>query len=564
VTGGLSLLVIGGYGTFGGRIVALLEDEPRLTLIVAGRSLEKARAYCRSRGKAQARLVPAAFDRDGDVGMQVRVLRPNILVDASGPFQTYGDRPYRLIEACLAAGVNYLDLADGSDFVAGVEAFDGAARAAGCYVLSGASSFPVLTAAVVRRLSSDMARVDSIRAGIAPSPYAGVGGNVIRAIAGYAGQRIALVRGAEAASGHPFTEHRRFTIAPPGRLPLHSTLFSLVDVPESRVLPTLWPETREIWIGAGPVPEILHRALIGLAWLVRAGWLPTLSPLAPLMHWATNHLRWGEHRGGMFVAVIGAGRSGAWLERSWHLLAEGDDGPLIPSMAVEALVRRTLNGSVPRPGSRAAARDLELEDYEMLFRRRRIYTGVRDDTSPARGPLYARVMATAWDDLPVELRRIHDVEHDVSAQGRATIERGRRLLARLAAAVISFPRAAADVRVAVRFQVSDGVETWTRTFGNETFSSRQFAGDGRSERLLCERFGPLDLRHGAGSGGHAAVADPAPLERLRHAAPALALPALELIRDRRARPLPLSCRDRPSAARPHRPLPRMARSRRGP
>lgn len=32
----LTILIVGGYGTFGGRIVELLEGEPRLALIVAG------------------------------------------------------------------------------------------------------------------------------------------------------------------------------------------------------------------------------------------------------------------------------------------------------------------------------------------------------------------------------------------------------------------------------------------------------------------------------------------------------------------------------------------------
>ena len=42
------ILIIGGYGTFGGRLVQLLADETRLTLIVAGRSREKADAFCAS------------------------------------------------------------------------------------------------------------------------------------------------------------------------------------------------------------------------------------------------------------------------------------------------------------------------------------------------------------------------------------------------------------------------------------------------------------------------------------------------------------------------------------
>ena len=44
----LKVLILGGYGTFGGRLAQLLADEERLTLIVAGRSLAKAQAFCTS------------------------------------------------------------------------------------------------------------------------------------------------------------------------------------------------------------------------------------------------------------------------------------------------------------------------------------------------------------------------------------------------------------------------------------------------------------------------------------------------------------------------------------
>jgi hypothetical protein len=336
-----------------------------------------------------------------------------------------------------------------------------------------------------------MIRVDVIRGGIAPSPYAGVGANVIRAIAGYAGQRIPLRRNGEAATSHPFTEHMRFTIAPPGHLPLRNTLFSLVDVPDLRVLGELWPKAKTIWMGAGPVPEALHRALIAFAWLVRTRLIATLSPLAPLMHFISNRLRWGEHRGGMFIEIEGADASSAPLKRSWHLLAEGDDGPLIPSMAVEALVRRALEGRSPPSGARAAVCDLELEDYETLFSSRTIHSGIRDNIPDKSGPLYARLLGKAWDGLPIEIRFLHDVDVTGSAKGRAAVERGRGVLARLAAAVVGFPKAVADTPVSVRFDAANGTETWTRKFGDDSFSSQQFAGHGRSEGLLCERFGSL-------------------------------------------------------------------------
>ena len=111
---------------------------------------------------------------------------------------------------------------------------------------------------------------------------------------------------------------------------------------------------------------------------MRLGLVRSLLPLAPLMHLASNRLAWGEHRGGMFVEVEGVLASGTATRRSWHLLAEGDDGPLIPSMAVDALVRKVLEGQTPPVGARAAVRELELDDYEKSFASRTIQVGTRN------------------------------------------------------------------------------------------------------------------------------------------------------------------------------------------
>jgi hypothetical protein len=332
------VLILGGYGTFGGRLAQLLAGDARVTLLIGGRSLEQAQTFC-------DRLAPGAsrtavrFDRNGDAVAQIRAVNPDLVIDATGPFQCYGENPYRIIKACLVQGIDCLDLADGSEFVQGVGQFDREARERGVFILSGVSSFPVLTAAVLRRLAHGLAKLDSITGGIAPSPYAGVGLNVIRAIASYSGKRLALVRGGQLSFGNAMTESLRYTISPPGKLPLRNIRFSLVDVPDLKVLPPLWPGLESLWMGAGPVPEILHRMLNGLAWLVRLRLLPSLLPFSLLIHEVSNRMRWGEHRGGMFIAITGS-RGGIPVARSWHLLAEGDDGPLIPSMACQAIIER--------------------------------------------------------------------------------------------------------------------------------------------------------------------------------------------------------------------------------
>lgn len=258
----MRILVLGGYGVFGGRLVDLLGDVPGLEILVAGRNAAKAEQFC-TRVTGATTLQPFVLDRR-DVAGALAGLAPDLIVDATGPFQAYGEDPYAVVRTAIATGTHYLDFADGSDFVFGIDQFDAEAKAAGLFVLSGVSSFPVLTAAVVQELGKGMT-VRRITGGIAPSPHAGIGLNVMRAVVGYAGSPVALRRGGRDTVGVGLAEAMRYTIAVPGRIPLRSLRFSLVDVPDLRVIPAAMPELRDIWMGAGPVPEVLHRALNLLA-----------------------------------------------------------------------------------------------------------------------------------------------------------------------------------------------------------------------------------------------------------------------------------------------------------
>ena len=488
----MKILILGGYGTFGGRLAHLLAEEHGLTLFLAGRSVQKAKKFCESLPSGAAK-VPVFFDRNGDVEAQIREINPDLVVDAMGPFQVYGDDPYRVVKACIANGVDYMDLADGSEFVKGIRQFDQEAKSKNIHILTGVSSFPVLSAAVVRKLSQDMTCVNTIKAGIAPSPYAGVGLNVIRAITSYAGKPVSLIRNGKPATGYALTETMRYTICPPGRLPLNNILFSLVDVPDLKVLPELWPELDSIWLGAGPVPEVLHRMLIGLSWLVRFRILPSLLPFASLFHFVINILRWGEHRGGMFVSVEGTNQSGEKIERSWHLLAESGDGPFIPSMAVQALVLNCLVGKKPSAGARPATQELEVSDYEAIFKSRTIFTGQRESKTDADSmPLYKRILGEAWEALPAPLATMHNVlSNEHKAEGIARVETGKHVFARLLAALYGFPSTGEQVPVRVTFQQKDGGEVWQRDFAGKRFSTFQSEGRGYADKLIVERFGPV-------------------------------------------------------------------------
>lgn len=106
-------------------------------------------------------------------------------------------------------------------------------------------------------------------------------------------------------------------------------------------------------------------------------------------------------------------------------------------------------------------------------------------------PLYPTILTTTWHTLPPEIRAMHDVADHAQVSGIATVRRGTSFLSRLAASIIGFPKVGTDIPVQVNFTVKDNIETWTRTFNGKSFSSTQYAGQGRYEGLLVERFGLL-------------------------------------------------------------------------
>jgi hypothetical protein len=111
-----------------------------------------------------------------------------------------------------------------------------------------------------------------------------------------------------------------------------------------------------------------------------------------------------------------------------------------------------------------------------------------------RQSLYRQVLGRDWDHLPPAIRALHELsEGNAIFRGRAVVERGRGLFARLAAFIAGFPAAGEDVPVEIRFVCADGREVWTRHFGDKVLRSSHQKAEDRKERLLAENFGPFRI-----------------------------------------------------------------------
>lgn len=334
-------------------------------MLVAGRSADKAQAFA----AALPGACGIAADRNHDLAPLLAAHRPLLVIDAAGPFQ---GSAYSVAEACIAAGVHYLDLADGREFVRGIGRYDAAARHAGVAVVSGASSVPALSGAVIRQLAAGMAKVDTVALTISASDRAVAGTSVSTAVLGYAGQPMPLWRGGRWITGTGWHEVRHAVYRLPGRPPLRR-LVALVDVPDHSLWPERLPGRPEVTFRAGPEFGFQLLGVWLLSWAVKWGWVGTLAPLGRWLRPLQRLTAWAcSDRSAMAVTVTGGGTTARWT-----LIAERGDGPEIPVLAAQLLAREIAGGRLA-PGARDAGGVLTLAQFAPLFADLAIVTGLAE------------------------------------------------------------------------------------------------------------------------------------------------------------------------------------------
>jgi hypothetical protein len=351
------VLIIGGYGNFGSYIARSLAAEPGIELLIAGRSLDQAsRFVSQLRAAAEPEPRPVALDISADINATLAATRPDILIHTTGPFQT---QTYNVAEACLRQGCHYIDLADARAFVAGIGRFDEEARQKGLLIVSGASSVPCLTAALIDDYRPRFASLQKIDYGISAAQQTNRSLATLSAILSYVGK--------------PFTaliDGRRATVY--GWQGLHAEkyprlgrrLFGNCDVPDLELFPARYPDLRTLRFAAGTEIRFLHMGLWLLSWLVRVRALSGLDAFAPkLNRLAFVFDKLGSGRSGLHMLLSGVGHDGMPKSERFFMIAGSGHGPYIPCMPAILLAKGLASGEVSAIGARACLDLIDLATY---------------------------------------------------------------------------------------------------------------------------------------------------------------------------------------------------------
>lgn len=117
----MKIMVIGGTGAFGARLCDLLARDGHGVTIASRRKPVGTKSTGRGQNFVQNRqnapdltdFSHREFDRNGPLtGFDAY----DVVVDAAGPFHAYGDDPYRIARAAIAAGAHHFDLCENAEF----------------------------------------------------------------------------------------------------------------------------------------------------------------------------------------------------------------------------------------------------------------------------------------------------------------------------------------------------------------------------------------------------------------------------------------------------------------
>ncbi len=345
------ILIIGAYGNFGSHITKKLAAEPDVKIIVAGRSEEKCR------GLAEAyNCEYCVLDIEKNFPASLLAVKPDIVIHTSGPFQGQG---YGVAEACIDYGCHYIDLADGREFVAGVSVLDKRAKEKGLVVITGASSVPTLTSAVIDHYLPEFQKLVSVDYGITTAQRTNTGLATTKAVLGYAGKAFrTLVQGKmQAVYGWQNTVLRKYP-------ELGWRLLGNCDVPDLALFPERYPDLENIRFRAGLEISFIHLGLWVLSWMVRLHLIHSLAPMAEGLLKTSRLFDWiGSDSSAFHMELSGIDKAGQLKTTTFYLIAKSGDGPFIPSIPSILCATMLARGEIKQTGAFPCIGIISLAQY---------------------------------------------------------------------------------------------------------------------------------------------------------------------------------------------------------
>jgi hypothetical protein len=336
------VIVYGGNGFFGRIVVDELLRHTPARIEIASRSFHEV-TY--PGFESRVRFIESDLRDQGSV--QRVVAGADLVIVAAGPFQ---GMPVTALQACIAEGVSYIDVADDCDFVRRAYALaESAIMPNGMVVLIGCSVVPGLTALLTRFAQATVPRIVGAKIYISPGTKHPRGPGSFACLLSTVGEQFAAPTGGEEVNVVGWTKPERVSF--PSTLD-DRTCYRVVDIADHFIQPRYFG-TKTVEFRIGSELRALNVLLSTVRFIKQTLKIPTgwLIPIGrAIIHAAAP---FGSSAGGVMVEITGyAGeeyRSETWCVFSGN---SGERIPAIPAaIAANMVLRRAIRGAgiVPLP-----------------------------------------------------------------------------------------------------------------------------------------------------------------------------------------------------------------------
>jgi len=350
------ILIIGGYGNFGSYISAKLSLESDIQIIVAGRTEDKCKSFIEGLTDVINKPEYAVLDITKGLEQSLIDINPDIVIHTSGPYQGQG---YDVATACIEYGCHYLDLADARDFVSGISALDALAKEKGVSVISGVSSVPCLSSAVIDKYKPQFQKLETIDYGIATAQQTNKGLATTSAILSYTGKPFKTLINGEMKEIYGWQDLHFYRYPELGYRALCNC-----EIPDLSLFPKYYPDLKTIRFYAGTEILFMHIGLWFMSWLVRFKVILSLESIArPLLRVAHMFDWMGTSKSAFHMELKGVGLDGQELSKTFYVLAKSGDGPFIPCAPSIILAKQLARGELRRPGAYPCLSLIDLDTY---------------------------------------------------------------------------------------------------------------------------------------------------------------------------------------------------------
>jgi len=354
------VLILGGSGRIGSSVAADLVRYTQAKITIAGRNSDAGEQISDRLGSSVQFEV---LDLANQEKLRAAIGASNLVIHCAGPFHY---RDARVIETCIEAGVNYVDVSDHPSYTRKAIECRSAAESAGITAVVNTGIFPGISNSMVRQDVEQLDKAERIHLSYVVAGSGGAGVTVMRTTF------LGLQRPFQAWIGNewklvkPYSDREIIQFpAPYGPVDVY-----WFDVPEAFTLPSTFPVDTVI-TKFGTVPRFYNF----LTWSVARWWHPWLLRQTPVIeflshvsHFMTNVT---DHLSGIGVAIRSevTGKKAEKTARSLSTLVHSNTA-IAAAYGTGGVAQLLLSGKLHKPGVWAIEEALPTDLFEQIMQQR--------------------------------------------------------------------------------------------------------------------------------------------------------------------------------------------------